>query len=375
MFWGEEFFDMAIIEASNLCKNYIIVKNKKNGLKGLIHPEKEIVHAVKNIDLCIEQGASVGFIGPNGAGKSTTIKMLTGILKPTEGAISVNGFSPTKQRKQYVKQIGVVFGNRSQLWWDLPARDSFDLFKEIYKIPDNVYKENLKLFSEILDLGSIESKPVRQMSLGQRMRCEIAASFLHNPKIVFLDEPTIGLDLVAKDKIREFLTYLNKEKGTTLLVTSHDMADIVSVCQDLIVIDKGDIVYQGLMNDVADIHGRRRFIDVVLSENVKVMDERIQIIADQGKKKSLVIDLEEITIGELIGLLSATADIEDIKISSTPIEDIIKEIYATSLREMKETSILAKSGKPFLNMSFVAYLKLVCSIASTRGSFLNFHTN
>ena len=319
---------MAIIEASNLCKNYTIVKNKKNGLKGLIHPEKEIVHAVKNIDLCIKQGASVGFIGPNGAGKSTTIKMLTGILKPTEGAISVNGFSPTKQRKQYVKQIGVVFGNRSQLWWDLPARDSFDLFKEIYKIPDNVYKENLKLFSEILDLGSIESKPVRQMSLGQRMRCEIAASFLHNPKIVFLDEPTIGLDLVAKDKIREFLTYLNKEKGTTLLVTSHDMADIVSICQDLIVIDKGDIVYQGLMSDVADIHGRRRFIDVVLSENVKVADERIQIIADQGKKKSLVIDLEEITIGELIGLLSATADIEDIKISSTPIEDIIKEIYA-----------------------------------------------
>ncbi len=319
---------MAIIEARNFCKNYTIVKNKNTGLKGLIHPEKEIVHAVKNIDLCIEQGASVGFIGPNGAGKSTTIKMLTGILKPTEGEISVNGFSPTKQRKQYVKQIGVVFGNRSQLWWDLPARDSFDLFKEIYKIPDNVYKENLKLFSEILDLGAIERKPVRQMSLGQRMRCEIAASFLHNPKIVFLDEPTIGLDLVAKDKIREFLTYLNKEKGTTLLVTSHDMADIVSVCQDLIVIDKGDIVYQGLMSDVADIHGRRRFIDVVLSKNVRITDERIQMISDQGKKKSLVIDLEEITIGVLIGLLSVAADIEDMKISSTPIEDIIKEIYA-----------------------------------------------
>ena len=196
---------MAIIEARNLCKNYTIVKNKKTGLQALLRPEKEIVHAVKNIDLCIEQGASVGFIGPNGAGKSTTIKMLTGILKPTEGEISVNGFSPTRQRKQYVKQIGVVFGNRSQLWWDLPARDSFDLFKEIYKIPDQVYKENLKFFSEILVLGSIERKPVRQMSLGQRMRCEIAASFLHNPKIVFLDEPTIGLDLVAKDKIREFL--------------------------------------------------------------------------------------------------------------------------------------------------------------------------
>lgn len=318
---------MAIIEAKNLSKSYTVVKNKNRGLKSLLMPQKEIIHAVKGIDLSIEQGASVGFIGPNGAGKSTTIKMLTGILKPTDGMVSVNGFSPTKQRKEYVKQIGVVFGNRSQLWWDLPAMDSFELFKEIYKIPTDVYKENMKMFSDILDIGDIQHKPVRQMSLGQRMRCEIAASFLHNPKIVFLDEPTIGLDLVAKEKIREFITYLNKEKGVTLLVTSHDMADIVSVCEDLIVIDKGDIVYQGLMSEVADIHGRRRFIDVVLSENAMIADERVQVISDQGKKKSMVIDLEEIAIGELISLLSRAARIEDIKISSTPIEEIIKEIY------------------------------------------------
>ncbi len=318
---------MGIIEAKNLSKSYTIVKNKSKGLRSLIMPQKEIVHAVNNINLNIEQGASFGFIGPNGAGKSTTIKMLTGILKPTDGTISVNGFSPTKQRKEYVKQIGVVFGNRSQLWWDLPAIDSFELFKEIYKIPTDVYNENMKMFSDILDLGAIQHKPVRQMSLGQRMRCEIAASFLHNPKIVFLDEPTIGLDLVAKEKIREFITYLNKEKGVTLLVTSHDMADIVSVCKDLIVIDKGNIVYQGLMSEVADIHGRRRFIDVVLSENVTFADERVQVISDQGKKKSMVIDLEEIAIGELISLLSRAAKIEDIKISSTPIEEVIKEIY------------------------------------------------
>lgn len=318
---------MAIIEAKNLSKSYTVVKNKNRGLKSLLMPQKEIIHAVKGIDLSIEQGASVGFIGPNGAGKSTTIKMLTGILKPTDGMVSVNGFSPTKQRKEYVKQIGVVFGNRSQLWWDLPAMDSFELFKEIYKIPTDVYKENMKMFSDILDIGDIQHKPVRQMSLGQRMRCEIAASFLHNPKIVFLDEPTIGLDLVAKEKIREFITYLNKEKAVTLLVTSHDMADIVSVCEDLIVIDKGDIVYQGLMSEVADIHGRRRFIDVVLSENAMIADERVQVISDQGKKKSMVIDLEEIAIGELISLLSRAARIEDIKISSTPIEEIIKEIY------------------------------------------------
>ena len=318
---------MAIIEAKNLSKNYTVIKNKKHFFKSLIAPQKEIVHAVKGIDLNIENGASVGFIGPNGAGKSTTIKMLTGILKPTDGSITVNGFSPTKQRKEYVKQIGVVFGNRSQLWWDLPVRDSFDLFKEIYKIPDQIYNENMKVFSDILDLTAIEQRPVRQLSLGQRMRCEIAASFLHNPQIVFLDEPTIGLDLVAKDKIREFLTYLNKERGTTLLVTSHDMADIVNVCNDLVVIDRGSIVFQGAMNEVADIHGRRRFIDVELSDEMIISDDRIRMISDAGREKSFVIDLEEISIDEMIAVLAQGAKIKDIKISSTPIEDIIKEIY------------------------------------------------
>ncbi len=318
---------MAIIEARNLSKSYTVVKNKKQFLKSLFAPQKEIIHAVNSIDLNIEKGACVGFIGPNGAGKSTTIKMLTGILKPTEGSIMVNGFSPTKQRKEYVKQIGVVFGNRSQLWWDLPVKDSFELFKEIYKIQDKVYEENIKIFSDILDLAAIENRPVRQLSLGQRMRCEIAASFLHNPQIVFLDEPTIGLDLVAKDKIREFLTYLNKEKGTTLLVTSHDMADIVNVCNDLIVIDHGNIVFQGAMNEVADIHGRRRFIDVELSEEIMISDERINVISDAGRKKSFVIDLEQISIDEMISVLSNGSKIDDIKISSTPIEDIIKEIY------------------------------------------------
>lgn len=318
---------MSIIEAVNLSKRYTVVKNKNQHLKSLFMPQKEIVQAVNSINLAIEKGDSVGFIGPNGAGKSTTIKMLTGILKPTGGSVLVNGLSPTRHRKEYVKQIGVVFGNRSQLWWDLPARDSFELFKEIYKIPTQVYKENMQLFSDILDLSSIVHKPVRQMSLGQRMRCEIAVAFLHNPQIVFLDEPTIGLDIVAREKIRNFISYLNNEKGVTLLVTSHDMADIVNVCKKLIVIDSGNIVYQGAMDKVADIHGRRRFIDVELSREVIISDERIRMISDNGKKKSFVIDLEEISIDDVMGRLSHVTGIEDIKISSTPIEDIIKEIY------------------------------------------------
>lgn len=318
---------MCIIEAVNLSKSYTVVKNKNQHLKSLFVPQKEIVQAVNSINLNIKEGDSVGFIGPNGAGKSTTIKMLTGILKPTSGSLLVNGLSPIKHRKEYVKQIGVVFGNRSQLWWDLPARDSFELFKEIYKIPTWMYKENMQLFSDILDLSSFVHKPVRQMSLGQRMRCEIAVAFLHNPQIVFLDEPTIGLDIVAREKIRNFISYLNKEKGVTMLVTSHDMADIVNVCKDLIVIDNGNIVYQGAMDQVADIHGRRRFIDVELSQEVIIPDEKIQMISDNGKKKSFVIDLEEISIDDVMSRLSHVARIEDIKISSTPIEDIIKEIY------------------------------------------------
>lgn len=318
---------MCIIEAVNLSKSYTVVKNKNQHLKSLFIPQKEIVQAVNSINLNIKKGDSVGFIGPNGAGKSTTIKMLTGILKPTSGSLLVNGLSPIKHRKEYVKQIGVVFGNRSQLWWDLPAIDSFELFKEIYKIPIWMYKENMQLFSDILDLSSFVHKPVRQMSLGQRMRCEIAVAFLHNPQIVFLDEPTIGLDIVAREKIRNFISYLNKEKDVTMLVTSHDMADIVNVCKDLIVIDNGNIVYQGAMDQVADIHGRRRFIDVELSEEVVIPDEKIQMISDNGKKKSFVIDLEEISIDDVMSRLSHVARIEDIKISSTPIEDIIKEIY------------------------------------------------
>lgn len=319
---------MSLIEVKNLSKNYTVIKNKNQWLRSLFMPQKDIVYAVKNIDLHIERGATVGFIGPNGAGKSTTIKMLTGILKPSDGSVVVNGLSPSKQRKEYVRQIGVVFGNRSQLWWDLPVIDSLELFKEIYRIPTDKYKENLLLFSEILDLSDFMNKPVRQLSLGQRMRCEIAASFLHDPQIVFLDEPTIGLDIMAKEKIRKFLACLNKEKEVTLVVTSHDLADIVNVCKDLIVIDRGSIVFQDSMDKMADLHGRRRFIDVDLSEEVMLHDDRIRMISDKGKKKSFVIDLEEISIDEVISRFSCNARIEDMNIRSTPIEDIIKEIYS-----------------------------------------------
>lgn len=318
---------MSVIEIRNLCKNYTIVKNKNQRIKSLLFPQKETFCAVNSINMSIEKGASVGFIGPNGAGKSTTIKMLTGILQPTSGSVSVSGFSPSKQRKEYVKHIGVVFGNRSQLWWDLPVRDTFELFKEIYKIPDQVYQENMKLFSDILDLGSIAHKPVRQLSLGQRMRCEIAAAFLHNPEIVFLDEPTIGLDIVAKEKIREFISFINKERGVTVLVTSHDMADIENICEQLIVIDHGNIVYEGLMSDVADIHGRRRYIDVEFTKEATITDERLKLVSANGRKNTFEVNLENISMSEVMKVLAKDDEIEDIKISSTPIEEVIKEIY------------------------------------------------
>ena len=321
---------MAIINVKDLTKEFTIVKRDKDRkIAGFFKPEKEIIKAVNHLDLNVESGTSVGFIGPNGAGKSTTIKMLTGILKPTGGTININGLSPWKQRKDFVKQIGVVFGNRSQLWWDLPVNDSFDLLKEVYNIPNIQYKMNRDMFINMLDLESIINKPVRQLSLGQRMRCEIAASFLHNPQIIFLDEPTIGLDLVAKDKIRKFISYLNKENNITVLLTSHDMSDIEAVCNELVIIDHGKIVLRDEVNKIGDIHGKRRFVHVELKEDILITDNRVNVISDIGKFKTLVIELNLISINELMEILTQQTEIIDIGISGTPIEDIVKEIYTS----------------------------------------------
>jgi len=239
---------MSIIEVKNLVKTYKVIE-KQDGLlgyfKNLINPKYKEFKAVKNINFNIDEGELVGYIGENGAGKSTTIKMLTGLLTPTSGEVLVNGLVPNQHRIENNKNIGAVFGQKTQLWWDLPVIESFRLIKKMYKIPENEYKENLKIFTEILELEDLLDKQVKNLSLGQKMRCEIAVTFLHNPKIVYLDEPTIGLDVFVKENIRRFIKDINKEKKTTVILTTHDLKDIEDVCDRIILLDKGKIIASG----------------------------------------------------------------------------------------------------------------------------------
>lgn len=253
--------------------------------------------------------------------------MLSGIITPTEGVIQVGGICPNQKRKEYVSRMGAVFGQRSQLWWDLPVSDSFKLLKEIYSVPQKQYDENLKFFTDILDIETYFYKPVRQLSLGQRMRCEVAAAFIHNPSIVFLDEPTIGLDVIAKENIRNFIKIANSEKNITVILTSHDLADIETVCNRMIVIDGGRIVYTGSVNEVGDIHGKKRNIVVELSEEIEINDQRIKILSDEGKKKQLEIELSDISVRQVVDILTKKAELVDMKISGIPIEVVVKDIY------------------------------------------------
>lgn len=250
---------MAIIEANNLVKTYKTIE-KEDGLlgyfKNLVKPKYNEFTAVNKINFNIEEGELVGYIGENGAGKSTTIKMLTGLLTPTSGSVLVNGIVPNEKRIQNNKNIGAVFGQKTQLWWDLPVIESFRLIRQMYKIPEGEYRKNLKKFTEILELDDLLEKQVKNLSLGQKMRCEIAATFLHDPKIVYLDEPTIGLDVLVKENIRKFIKDINKEKNTTVILTTHDLKDIEDVCNRIILLDKGQIIYDGEKQKFKDTYGK-----------------------------------------------------------------------------------------------------------------------
>ena len=262
---------MAIIEAEKLTKIYRNVK-RKQGLKGalvnLFYREYEEIKAVDDISFQITAGELIGYIGPNGAGKSTTIKMLTGILIPTSGSLQVNGFTPHRQRHEYTKHIGVVFGQRTQLWWDIPVIESFKLLRKVYQIHLPEFEERLAQFVELLELQSLLNTAVRKLSLGQRMRCDLVASMLHNPKILFLDEPTIGLDVIGKLRIREFLEKINREIGITMILTTHDLKEIEELCERLMIIDHGKILYDGGITGLRDRYSLDRSIIFQLTETV-----------------------------------------------------------------------------------------------------------
>lgn len=264
-----------MIQVEQVSKSFRIAKRNaglKEAVKSLWHREYEVVQALDNISFTIQDGEMVGYIGPNGAGKSSTIKILSGILTPEAGRVSINGRTPWKQRKEHVKEIGVVFGQRSQLWWDVPVIDSFYLLKDIYAVPEAEFKSNLEELTELLNLKEIVRTPARQLSLGQRMRCEIAASLLHSPKILFLDEPTIGLDAVSKLAVREFILKLNETKKTTVILTTHDMQDIEALTKRIILIGKGKILLDGSLEGL-----KQQFPEEGLDEMIASLYRRYQI--------------------------------------------------------------------------------------------------
>lgn len=325
-----------IIEVENLKKVYKINKKEEGVLgavKNLFNPKYEYKEAVKDITFSIKKGELVGYIGANGAGKSTTIKMLTGILEPTSGKILVDNIVPQKQRVKNNLNIGVVFGQKSQLWWDIPVIESLKIIKEMYNTTDEEFKYNLNKFNEILDLKGLLNIPVRQLSLGQKMRCEIAAAFIHNPKIVYLDEPTIGLDVVVKDKIRSFIKEVNKEKNCTVILTTHDLQDIEEVCNRIIVVDDGLIIHDGTLEEFKYTYGKSREIYF----NVKKIDEKLYDYIEKETKFKIIekgedfivvkFERDKYSATDIIKVFTNYCEVTDLTVKETSIETIVKDLY------------------------------------------------
>jgi ABC-2 type transport system ATP-binding protein len=313
-----------IIEAEGLAKTFSVLRKA-----GRVRRRRTDVVAVAGIDLRIEPGAMVGYIGPNGAGKSTTIKMLTGILVPSTGHLRVDGLEPSRARTELARRLGVVFGQRSQLWWDLPLRDSFDLLRHVYRVPAERHAANLRRFGEILDLGPLLDVPVRQLSLGQRMRGELTAALLHDPPILLLDEPTIGLDVVSKEAVREFLVVLNREEGTTVLLTTHDLTDVERLCERLLIIDHGRVIEDSTVAEVKRRYGTERTLVVDLAqpgEPLRIAGAEVTRV--EGPRQWLRFRRDEATASEVLSRVTAVADVRDLAVEEPDIETIVRAIYA-----------------------------------------------
>ncbi|MBR3901261.1 MAG: ATP-binding cassette domain-containing protein [Ruminococcus sp.] len=325
-----------IIEIKNITKEFKVL-NRREGLKGslqdLFSRDYKIVRAVDNISMNIQQGEIVGYLGPNGAGKSTTIKMMTGILEPTSGEILVGGNVPYQNRTKNAQEIGVVFGQRSQLWWALPLVESFKILKDIYGVSDADYEAMLTLYKSLVDIEPLLHKPVRQMSLGQRTLSDILAAFLHNPKIVFLDEPTIGLDVSMKAKIRTLIHALNKEKNTTVILTTHDMGDVDALCQRIVIIDKGKMLYDNNIEHLKNFFGSYRTLKIRIDGNLKQLAEQIDKELSDFKVSvddewiSILVDEEKAKVMEVLTQLQKSYNIRDMQLEEISTEEVIKKIY------------------------------------------------
>ena len=326
----------AIIEIKNVSKEFKVL-NRREGLKGslkdLFSRDYKIVKAVDNISMDIQQGEIVGYLGPNGAGKSTTIKMMTGVLEPTSGEILVSGNVPYQNRTKNAQEIGVVFGQRSQLWWALPLVESFKILKDIYQIPDEKYEIILKLYRSLVDIDPLLHKPVRQMSLGQRTLSDILAAFLHDPKIVFLDEPTIGLDVAMKSRIRTLIHALNKERNTTVILTTHDMGDVDALCRRIVIIDKGKMLYDNDIEHLKSFFGSYRTlklrIDGDLKEKAKLIQKELPEFSVSVDEEwiSILVDEDKAKVIDVLGKLQHSYNIRDMQLEEISTEEVIKKIY------------------------------------------------
>lgn len=320
------------IEINDLRKEFTVDESGKGmlgALKALFHRKRRIIKAVDGISFQIKRGEFVGYVGENGAGKSTTIKMLTGILVPTSGSAFVNGIAPYKDRKKNALKIGVVFGQRTQLWWDLPVQESFEMLKVIFRVPKNIFEHQMARLEKTLDLKPLLKMPVRKLSLGQRMRCDIAASLIHKPPVLFLDEPTIGLDVLVKETIRNFLTEINRDEGTTIILTTHDMNDIEQLCKRLIILDEGKVIYDGETEALKRKFIHEKIIEVEFhEEDCSVMEiPGVTVVKDHGFKKWLKYDDQEAGTGKIISLLAANYKIKDLSVREPSVESIIRNIY------------------------------------------------
>lgn len=319
-----------MIQVEHISKTFKVARRNagfSEALKVLFHKQYETVRALDDISFTINDGEMVGYIGPNGAGKSSTIKILSGILTPDEGTCIINQRIPWKDRIAHVQEIGVVFGQRSQLWWDVPVIDSFELLRDIYRIPDSIYRNNLEELVSMLNLELIIKTPARQLSLGQRMRCEIAASLLHNPKILFLDEPTIGLDAVSKIAVREFILEHNRKHGTTVILTTHDMQDIETLTKRIILIGKGKILMDGNLEQIKKQFSTTKQLTVEYHGGNISLCEGLKIASESNKLSVFEVDLNILTVSEAITHISKQVDVIDISVDNPTIDKMVARLY------------------------------------------------
>lgn len=322
---------MSYIEVNDLCKEYRVAKTGKGiggAIKSLFHREYTVKEAVRHVNFSVEKGEIVGYIGPNGAGKSTTLKMLSGILIPTSGTVQVGGIVPYERRRENAKRIGVVFGQRSQLYWDLPVSDTFDLYESLYDIPHETFRKNCELFTELLDMGGFLDQPVRQLSLGQKMKANIAVALLHDPAVLYLDEPTIGLDVVSKKVLRQAIKAINREKGTTVMLTTHDMDDIEAVCNRLIMINEGVKLFDGTLESFRNQYEREIVIRLEFEGNAPTWQDMEGLSFSKRDENALEVKLlDRSTVKASITRLLDTFEPQNIFVREPDIEDIVEIAY------------------------------------------------